>query len=301
LAQTRGLIYFIFEDGENRTTSGSGPRVVRVGSHALTESSKTTLWNRLRQHRGNRNNGGGNHRGSIFRLHVGTAIIASGWKGTGLDTWGIGKTADPRTRDLEHDLECKVSEIIGSMKVLWLPVEDHHMRNFIEKNSIALLSNYPYCSQPIDPSSQIWLGRQCANQSIACSGLWNVNHTEEYYVPDFLGVLQKLITDIKDQKIQSLAQKQQAPQAIRICRGDGRIEFPEVLYKHEVIGETLKKLSDLPSSADAQSSNLRQKLRNMGFRLSDKSTWAKFEVEARNTEASEKNKKERMKEKAFDD
>ncbi len=73
---TRGA-YFFFEKDEIRQNGDM--RVVRVGTHALKTGSKTTLWNRLRQHRGNIGGvhpGGGNHRGSIFRLHVGTAIIS---------------------------------------------------------------------------------------------------------------------------------------------------------------------------------------------------------------------------------
>jgi hypothetical protein len=69
-------VYFFFEDGETRTDART-PRVVRVGTHALTEQSRTTLWARLRQHRGTlagQNPGGGDHRGSIFRMHVGTAL-----------------------------------------------------------------------------------------------------------------------------------------------------------------------------------------------------------------------------------
>ena len=69
-------VYFFMEEGEERSDSGSGPRIVRVGTHALTESSATKLWTRLSQHRGNLGIGGGNHRGSIFRLLVGTALIA---------------------------------------------------------------------------------------------------------------------------------------------------------------------------------------------------------------------------------
>ena len=38
-------VYFFFEPGEYRSNSGAGMRVVRVGTHALTEKSKTTLWN----------------------------------------------------------------------------------------------------------------------------------------------------------------------------------------------------------------------------------------------------------------
>jgi hypothetical protein len=67
-------VYFFFEDGELRSDSGTGLRVVRVGTHGLREGSTTTLWRRLAQHRGTRRNGGGNHRGSVFRLHLGTAL-----------------------------------------------------------------------------------------------------------------------------------------------------------------------------------------------------------------------------------
>lgn len=36
-------VYFFFEDGENRSDSGEGQKVVRVGTHALTSQSKSTL------------------------------------------------------------------------------------------------------------------------------------------------------------------------------------------------------------------------------------------------------------------
>lgn len=65
-------VYFFFEPGEVRPNGD--PRVVRIGTHALKAGSKTTLWKRLGQHRGSVGGsrpGGGNHRGSIFRLHVG--------------------------------------------------------------------------------------------------------------------------------------------------------------------------------------------------------------------------------------
>ena len=68
-------VYFFFETGEIRVHSGQGLRVVRVGTHARTSGGRTTLWKRLSRHRGVRKSGGGDHRGSIFRLHVGTALI----------------------------------------------------------------------------------------------------------------------------------------------------------------------------------------------------------------------------------
>ena len=39
--------YFFLESGENRSDTGMGPRIVRVGTHALKSGSRTTLWGRL--------------------------------------------------------------------------------------------------------------------------------------------------------------------------------------------------------------------------------------------------------------
>lgn len=69
-------LYFFFEHGEARPNGR--PRVVRIGTHALMPTSRTTLWGRLGQHRGQSggaNPGGGNHRGSIFRRHVGSGFL----------------------------------------------------------------------------------------------------------------------------------------------------------------------------------------------------------------------------------
>jgi hypothetical protein len=66
-------VYFFREPGENRTDTGDGPRIVRVGTHALKSDSGTKLWTRLSQHKGPTASGGGNHWGSIFRT-VGCSI-----------------------------------------------------------------------------------------------------------------------------------------------------------------------------------------------------------------------------------
>lgn len=68
-------VYFFMEDGEVRSGSGSLLRIVRVGTHALTASSRTTLWKRLSQHKGERKSGDGNHRESIFRFLVGSTLV----------------------------------------------------------------------------------------------------------------------------------------------------------------------------------------------------------------------------------
>lgn len=81
----RGVYYF-FDDDEPRA-SGSGLRVVRVGTHALRVGNRPTLWGRLHNHKGNdggRYPGGGNHRGSVFRYHVGAAMVTQSGDHLGL-------------------------------------------------------------------------------------------------------------------------------------------------------------------------------------------------------------------------
>ena len=55
-------VYFFFEEGDLR--EGGLPRVVRVGTHAVSQGSRTSLWQRLADHRGTlagTRPGGGNH------------------------------------------------------------------------------------------------------------------------------------------------------------------------------------------------------------------------------------------------
>lgn len=186
-------VYFFMEEGEDRSESGSGRRLVRVGTHALKLGSNTTLWNRLSQHKGQSQSGGGNHRGSIFRLIVGTALVERGKHQC--QTWGHGSTASRQIREGERQLECAVSEVIGAMPFLWLAIEDEpgpaSLRGHIERNSIALLSNFD--KDPIDRASDGWLGHACNRERVRRSGLWNQNHVEEGYDRRFLDVLEELI------------------------------------------------------------------------------------------------------------
>jgi hypothetical protein len=103
LADCRGRIdwpqrgvYLFMEEGEGRTDTGEGLRIVRVGTHALTAKSRTTLWNRLSQHKGQEKSGGGNHRGSIFRPLVGSTLVNAG--GLLCPNWGVGSTASHAVR-----------------------------------------------------------------------------------------------------------------------------------------------------------------------------------------------------------
>lgn len=188
-------VYFFFEQGEARSDSVTGRRVVRVGTHGLTTGAQTTLWKRLSQHRGVEKTGGGNHRGSVFRLLVGAAILAQD-SSLSCDTWGVGSTAPRATRDAEHPLEVRVSGVLRQMSISWLGVEDEpgprSLRGYVERNAISLLSNYR--SPPLEPPSQEWLGLSCPRERIRKSGLWNSNHVDEPYDPLFLDTMDELIT-----------------------------------------------------------------------------------------------------------
>lgn len=188
-------VYFFFEEGEDRLDNGQGKRVVRVGTHALTEGSGTELWTRLSQHRGQVQSGGGNHRGSIFRLIVGTALIKR--LGQEWPTWGNKSSAPREIRDQEVFLECAVSKVIRAMPFLWLGIDDepgpNSLRGYIERNAIALLSNYK--RPPIDPPSRGWLGYDCNRERVRQSGLWNNNHVDEVHDLDFLNRLDSLVLD----------------------------------------------------------------------------------------------------------
>jgi hypothetical protein len=194
-------VYFFFEPGETRSDTESKPRVVRVGTHGLKDGSATSLWQRLSQHRGMSSTGGGNHRGSIFRLLVGNAIKAR----DGLTepmSWGVG--GDPRAAAhslgqareqvlvAERPLEGAVSDYIRQMCILWLSVDDaagpQSNRGKIERNAIGLLSNYNKTT--IDPPSTGWLGNHCDRERVRKSALWNNNHVDEEYDSKFLDLME---------------------------------------------------------------------------------------------------------------
>lgn len=198
-------IYFFFERGEPRSDSGCGLRVVRIGTHALKPASRTSLWDRLSQHRGSARSGAGNHRGSIFRLIVGAALARRA--DTSLPpSWGVGSDASAAARKLglnraavkreEVDLERRVSEYIGQMPFLWLHIDDPpgpaSLRGVIERNVIALLSHAQ--TPAVDTPSDGWLGAFSDREMVRASGLWNNHHVAETHDPSFLDDIDTLVT-----------------------------------------------------------------------------------------------------------
>lgn len=184
-------VYFFFDPHEyTRFYEHNGLRVVRIGTHGVSKGSKSLLWQRLRTHRGN-DDGTGSHRSSIFRLHVGNAILAS--QDQQMPSWGLGDNASKETRDSEQQLEMEVSQYLKELLVAYLPVVDAASadsdRSYIERNAIALLSG----GGAIDVQSKQWLGNFSPTHQIKSSGLWNVNYVGEGYDADFLAVFEALI------------------------------------------------------------------------------------------------------------
>ena len=173
-------VYFLLEDTESSPSERSF-RISRIGTHAVSKGSQTTLWDRLSTHRGV-NSGLGSHRSSIFRLHVGRALVLAG-KHPAIETWGVGQVANRSVREQEADLERLVSSTIGRMRVLWLDIPDEpgpmSDRAYVEKGSIGLLSRMAIL-QPT--KSEQWLGNWSASNKISTSGLWNLNYL--YSKPD---------------------------------------------------------------------------------------------------------------------
>lgn len=192
----RGL-YFFFHPNETRESSEQ-LRLTRIGTHAVSTGSSTTLWDRLRTHRGAKRGtyeDGGNHRGSVFRKRIGETIIEREGLHEDYPEWGVGSSAARELRLQELEMERRVSEYIRELPFLWVDVDDEpgpeSNRAYLERNAIALVSNYG--TDSIDPRSDGWLGQHSPVAEIGDSGLWNINHVEENYEPEFLDTLSAYI------------------------------------------------------------------------------------------------------------
>jgi hypothetical protein len=187
----------------DRRESGVGQRVVRIGTHALNDQWQSTLRQCLAQHRGG-GSGWGNHRGSIFRLLVGQALLARGdlqpcW------SWGVRSDIARAATDLgiertflaatEAPVERAVSRYLFAMPFLWVEIGDQpgtaSLSGFIERNAISLLSNWG--REPLDPPSEQWLGRLSDRPLVGGSGMWNQRHVEETHDPAFLDIFERIV------------------------------------------------------------------------------------------------------------
>lgn len=192
-------VYFFFANDERRETTDQY-RLTRVGTHAVASGSGTKLWNRLRTHRGPNSGsyeGGGNHRGSVFRKRVGEALVERHGLHDDYPYWGDGSSAGRDRRLAEHDLEQRASDYIRNLPLLWIRIDDEpgpeSDRAYVERNAIALASNFEKGS--IDRRADDWLGQESPSRKIRESGLWNVDHVEEDYDPAFLDRVEEAIEE----------------------------------------------------------------------------------------------------------
>jgi hypothetical protein len=195
-------VYVFFAPGETR--SPDQHRVTRVGTHAVSAGSSTSLWDRLKQHYGtgagsSAHPHGGNHRGSVYRERVGEALIERHALHDDYPDWGRRWSSVDRersvVRDEEYPLERRVSTYIREQPFLPLALDDEpgpdSDRAFVERNTIALLSNVERST--VDPRADDWLGRHSRSRAIRESGLWNVAHVDEAYDPAFLDRLERAV------------------------------------------------------------------------------------------------------------
>ncbi|MBR0951279.1 hypothetical protein JQ591_12605 [Bradyrhizobium canariense] len=184
---------YIFLDRREPNFLGSRPRIVRIGTHAVSFGSKATLRGRLRNHLGPANEIG-NHRGSIFRLHVGRAMLHETASTEMLPSWGLGQDADQETKALEVEHELAVSRYLQDLEVVLIDVDDEprkdSLRAKVEAQLIALCSE---SMRPIDCPTVDWLGFKSPVASIRESGLWNIRGVGEKYDSTQPGSVQSII------------------------------------------------------------------------------------------------------------
>lgn len=187
-----GVLLF-YELGELRT-NWKKLRITWVCTHGVSGGTKSILWNRLYAHRGTEITGGGNHRGSIFRKHIGAAISRKDPR-LAISSWGVGQSANAMISKNEVALEKKVSLHIGKMSVLWLAIVDEagpaSDRAYIKRNLIGLLAGK---NGPQDPPSKNWLGQFSAKERIQQSGLWNLQHLNYEYSSECIDVIEKYVS-----------------------------------------------------------------------------------------------------------
>jgi hypothetical protein len=198
----RGLYVFL-EPGE-RCGSTDGFRVTRVGTHAVSDGSSTSLWDRLKQHSGTGSRSadhphGGAHRGSVYRKRVGEAIIEKHGLHDDYPDWNHRWSSIDRerstVRDEEYILERRVSAYIREQPFLPVSLDDEpgpdSDRAVVERTLIARLSNVE--TESIDPRADCWLGRHSRSREIRASGLWNVAHVGEEHDRSALHLLEDAV------------------------------------------------------------------------------------------------------------
>jgi len=157
-------IYFFLELGETvQVASQTVDRVVRVGTHRRDGRFR----GRIRQHYGAVGSLTGNKNSSVFRKHVGGAVLRKRNPGDARLLEWLMQNAPTFT-----EVEQAVSQILHDIFTFaCIQVDDAEERLSLERGLIGLLAQYPV-GQP----SCGWLGHHAAAQAVRASGLWNTQH-----------------------------------------------------------------------------------------------------------------------------
>ena len=159
-------IYFFYEDGEVvKIGDKMIKRIVRVGTHR----SQHRFPNRIYDHfYGNKNS-------SVFRRHLGAALLAKENPG------------DPRLREWVkqggktfRDVEERVTRLLKEkFSFKYIRVDDRDERLELEEKLISTLAKFS-----AKYASPHWLGHYSPSREVRESGLWNVEHV---YSPRQIG------------------------------------------------------------------------------------------------------------------
>ena len=162
----RNGVYLFFEKGETvRYLDMITDRIVRIGTHRADGRFRS----RIRLHYGNVRSLAGHKNASVFRKHLGGALL---------------RKADPQDLRLRDwltqggpsfpEVEEMVSRVLReNFTFCCFRVDQRNERRSLERGLIALFSQYPL-GQP----SRSWLGRLAASEKIRRTGLWNTQHID---------------------------------------------------------------------------------------------------------------------------
>lgn len=157
-------IYFWYEEGEIRVSGGE--RITRVGTH----KQPNRLHERIKEHYGL------NREGSVFRKHLGGALMRRNRElESEIEEWYKARRS-PRFKDskfLKYEAYVTNEAKRGAYRAL--KVNDADTRLKLEERLIALFSKCNHCL----PSKE-WLGNHAYREEIRSSGLWNVQHTNSF-------------------------------------------------------------------------------------------------------------------------
>lgn len=158
-------IYIFFERGETITLSGNIDRIVRIGTH----KSDGRFKGRIRQHYGVKKSLGGNKNSSVFRKHLGGALLRSNDpQDKRITDW---LTQDgPSFREVE---ELVSSVLRSNFSFSCFAVETKDERLELESALIALMAQYPLGAPSVN-----WSGKYAASEKIVKSGLWNTQQID---------------------------------------------------------------------------------------------------------------------------